>query len=325
MRRREWLTWAGALPLLGPHARAQGTLPVIGFLNPVSPDTYAFNVAAFRDGLASVGFVEGRNVRIEYRWGKGDYARLPALAAELAALNVAAIAATGDIASARAAKAASKTIPVVFTIGADPVGHGLVTSLNRPGGNVTGVHLFSSILSAKRIELLTQFAPKARRIALIMNPDNFTAAAEQEQGLAAVRTLNREAVVVNISKPDEVAGALAEALRLKADSYATASDPLILDRRGEIVAFGQTHGLPGIGFVRQFASAGALLSYGPSITWMYQQAGVYIGRILKGAKPADLPVLQPTGFEFVVNLKTASALGLDPRPNLLLAADDVIQ
>jgi len=282
-------------------------------------------VAAFRDGLASVGFVEGRNVRIEYRWGKGDYARLPALAAELAALNVAAIAATGDIASARAAKAASKTIPVVFTIGADPVGHGLVASLNRPGGNVTGVHLFSSILSGKRIELLTQFAPKARRIALIMNPDNFTAAAEQEQGLAAVRTLNREAVVVNLSKPDEVAGALAEALRLKADSYATASDPLILDRRGEIVAFGQTHGLPGIGFVRQFASAGALLSYGPSITWMYHQAGVYIGRILKGAKPADLPVVQPTGFEFVVNLKTASALGLDPRPTLLLAADEVIQ
>jgi putative ABC transport system substrate-binding protein len=185
--------------------------------------------------------------------------------------------------------------------------------------------LFSSILSGKRIELLTQFAPKARRIALIMNPDNFTAAAEQEQGLAAVRTLNREAVVVNLSKPDEVAGALAEALRLKADSYATASDPLILDRRGEIVAFGQTHGLPGIGFVRQFASAGALLSYGPSITWMYHQAGVYIGRILKGAKPADLPVVQPTGFEFVVNLKTASALGLDPRPTLLLAADEVIQ
>ena len=300
-------------------------MPVVGFLNPVSPDTYAFNVVAFREGLAEAGFVEGRNVRIEYRWGRGDYAQLPALAAELAALNVAAIAATGDIASARAAKGSTSTIPVVFTIGADPVGHGLVKSLNRPGGNLTGVNLFSSILSAKRIELLTEIAPIARRIALVMNPDNFTARAEQEQGIAGARALNREAFVVNARKPDEIAGALAEALRLKADSYVTASDPLILDRRAEIVAFGQAHGLPGIGFVRQFADGGALLSYGPSITWMYRQAGLYIGAILKGAKPAELPVVQPTGFELLVNLKTAAALGLNPRPALLLSANEVIR
>jgi putative ABC transport system substrate-binding protein len=325
MRRRNVVAFLGAAPLMTHRARAQRAIPVVGFLNPVSPDTYAFNVAAFREGLAKAGFVEGHNVRIEYRWGKGDYSRLPALAAELAAMNVAAIAATGDIASARAAKAASSSIPIVFTIGADPVGHGLVASLNRPGGNLTGVNLFSSILSAKRIDLLTQIAPKTRRIALIMNPDNFTAMAEQQEGLAGARALNRDAFVVNARKPDEIAGALEEALRLKADSYVTASDPLILDRRGEIISFGQTHGLPGIGFVRQFATSGALLSYGPSITWMYRQAGLYVGEILKGTRPADLPVMQPTGFELVLNLKTAAALGLDPQRSLLLSADEVIR
>jgi putative ABC transport system substrate-binding protein len=300
-------------------------MPVVGFLNPVSPDTYAFNAAAFRDGLAKAGFVEGRNVRIEYRWGKGNYSTLPALAAELAAMKVAAIAATGDIASARAALSATRTIPIVFTIGADPVRHGLVASLNRPGGNTPGVNLFSSILSAKRVELLTGIAPKTRRIAFVMNPDNFTAQAEQHEGVAAARALNRDAVVVNARTPDEIRGALAEALRLKADSYITASDPLILDRRGEIVAFGQAHGLPGVGFVKQFATIGALLSYGPSITWMYHQAGVYVGEILKGAKPAELPVMQPTGFELVVNLKTAAALGLQPGQGLLVSADEVIR
>lgn len=325
MRRRKLVAFFGAAPLLVRRASAQRAMPTVGFMNPVSPETYAFNVAAFREGLAKAGFVEGRNVRIEYRWAEGDYSRLPAMAAELASLKVAAIAATGDIASARAAKAATSTIPIVFTIGADPVGHGLVESLNRPGGNVTGVNLFSSILSAKRVELLTEIAPKTRRIAFIMNPDNFTAKAEQDEGLAGARALHREAFVVNARKPDEIGTALAEALRLKADSYVTASDPLILDRRGEIVAFGQAHGLPGVGFVRQFATSGAVLSYGPSITWMYYQAGVYIGEILKGAKPAELPVMQPTGFELVVNLKTAAALGLEARPSLLLSANEVIK
>ena len=325
MKRRSLLAFFGTAPLVSRPARAQREVPVVGFMNPVSPDTYAFNAAAFREGLAEAGFVEGRNVRIEYRWAKGDYAQLPALAAELAALKVVAIAATGDIASARAAKGATSTIPIVFTVGADPVGHGLVASLNRPGGNVTGVNLFSSILSGKRIELLAEIAPNARRIAFVMNPDNLTAAAEQQDGIAGARALNRELFVVNARKPDEIAGALAEALRLKADSYLTATDPLILDRRGEIVAWGQGNRLPGMGFVRQFATGGGLISYGPSITWMYRQAGVYVGAILKGAKPAELPVVQPTGFELVVNLKTAAALGLEPRPSLLLSANEVIR
>ena len=325
MRRRNFLSLAGAAPWVASRARAQGSVPVVGFLNPVSPDTYAFNAESFRNGLAKVGFVDGRNVRIEYRWGKGDYSRLPAMAAELAAMQVAVIAATGDNASARAAKAATTTIPIVFTVGADPVGHGLVSSLGRPGGNLTGINLFSSILSAKRVELLTQIAPKVRRVALVLNPDNLSAAAEQQDCIAGARALGREALVVNARKPDEIAGALAEALRLKADSYITATDPLILDRRGDIVGFGQMHGLPGVGFVRQFATAGALLSYGPSITWMYHQAGIYVGEILKGAKPADLPVVQPTGFELVVNLKTAATLGLDASSPLLLSANEVIR
>ena len=325
MKRRSLLTFLGAAPLAGRHARAQRAVPVVGFMNPVSPDTYAFNADAFREGLAEAGFVEGRNVRVEYRWAGGDYARLPALAAELAAMKVDAIAATGDIASARAAKAATSEIPIVFTIGADPVGHGLVASLNRPGGNLTGVNLFSSILSGKRLELLTDIAPRVRRIALVMNPDNFTAKAEQQDCIAGAHALNREAIVVNARKPDEIARALAEAQRLGADAYITATDPLILDRRGEIVAWGHARGIPGVGFVRQFATGGALISYGPSIVWMYRQAGRYVGAVLKGAKPAQMPVMQPTGFELVVNLKTAAALGLEPRPSFLVLADEVIR
>ena len=325
MKRRQFITLIAGAPFVARQALAQPAVPVVGFLNPVSPDTYAFLAVAFREGLAKAGFVEGRNVRIEYRWGKGDYASLPAMAEELAALNVAAIAATGDIASARAAQRATRTIPIVFTIGADPVRHGLVQSLNRPGGNTTGVHLFSSLLAGKRIELLSEFAPKTRRVALVMNPDNFTAAAEKEDGIAGARTLGREAIVVNARNPGEIEGALENVLRASADSLITASDPLILDRRGQILEFAQKHGLPVVGFVRQFAMGGALLSYGPSITWMYQQAGLYIGEILKGAKAAELPVMQPTDFDFVVNLKTAARLGLNAPPALLLRADEVIE
>ncbi|HVL73577.1 MAG TPA: ABC transporter substrate-binding protein [Beijerinckiaceae bacterium] len=325
MRRREFLAFAAAAPLGAARARAQTGVPVVGFLNPVSPDTYGFTAAAFREGLARAGFVEGRNVRIAYRWGRGDYGRLPALARELAALNVAAIAATGDIASARAAQAATRTIPIVFTIGADPVRHGLVASLARPGGNTTGIHLFSSILSAKRIEFLVEMAPKVRRIALIMNPDNFTAEAEQQQGLEGARALGREAFVVEARHPHEMDAAFSEIRRRAGDSYITASDPLILDRRAEIVRFGQENGLAGIGFVRQFAALGALASYGPSIVWMYERAGLYVGEILKGAKPAELPVLQPTEFETVINLKAAQALNLDPPPLLLARATEIIE
>jgi putative ABC transport system substrate-binding protein len=300
-------------------------MPVVGFLNPASPNTYSFAVAAFREGLAKAGFVEGRNVIIEYRWGNGDYNLLPELARDLVERNVVAIAATGDVASARAAQSATRSIPIVFTIGADPVRHGLVASLNRPGANVTGVNLFSSVLSGKRVGLLTEIAPRVRRIALLMNPDNFSAEAEQREAQDGARALGCEAFVVNARNPGEIEGALAEMIRLKGDSFVTASDPLILDRRGQILQFAQQHALPGIGFVRQYAVAGALLSYGPSITWMYVQAGVYVGQVLKGVKPADLPVMQPTQFETVINLKTAKALGLEPPPVILAQASEVIE
>jgi putative ABC transport system substrate-binding protein len=325
MNRREALAVLGGAPFATCGAYAQDALPVVGFLNPVSPDTYGFTAAAFREGLAKAGFVEGRNVRIEYRWGRGDYTLLPALAAELAAMKVAAIAATGDIASARAAKGATAEIPIVFTVGADPVRHGLVASLNRPGGNLTGINLFSSILSAKRVEALIEIAPAIRRIALIMNPNNFAAEAEQRDAREGAKALGREAVIVNARNPGEIEPALAEALRLGADSFITATDPLILDQRGPILAFAMARGMPVAGFVRQFAVGGAVLSYGPSLTWMYHQAGVYIGAILKGARPADLPVMQPTSFEFLINIKTAAALGLTVPPLLLARADEVIE
>ena len=238
--------------------------------------------------------------------------------------NVLAIAATGDVASARAAQAATSTVPIVFTIGADPVRHGLVASLSRPGGNTTGINLFSSVLSAKRVELLCEIAPKSRRVALLMNPDNLTAEAERQSAEDGARTLGRETFVLNMRTPKEIGDAFVELVRRKGDSIITASDPLLLDRRAQIVGFARQHSLFSIGFVRQFATAGALLSYGPSITWMYQQAGAHVGEILKGAKPAELPVLQPTHFETIINLKTAQALQLEPSPLFLAKATEII-
>lgn len=325
MRRRDLLKLIGASPVIAHQVIAQPAMPVVGFLNPASPDTYGFNAASFRDGLAKVGLIEGQNVRIEYRWAKGDYSLLPTLAADLVANKVLAIAATGDVASARAAQAATRTIPIVFTIGADPVRHGLVNSLSRPGGNVTGINLFSSVLSGKRVELLSEIAPQSRRIALLMNPDNLTAEAEQQSAEGVARALGRETFVLNMRTPKEIDDAFAELGRRKGDSFITASDPLLLDRRAQIVGFAQRHSLPAVGFVRQFAVAGALLSYGPSITWMYEQAGAYVGEILKGAKAAELPVLQPTHFETIINSKAARALQLEPPPLLLALATEIIQ
>jgi putative ABC transport system substrate-binding protein len=324
MRRRAFLSLVGAACLLPTSARAQQSLPVIGFLNPVSSDTYSFLADAFGRGLAKAGFVDGRNVRIEYRWGDGDYGRLGPMASDLASRGVSVIAATGDIASARAAQAATRNIPTVFTIGGNPVTHGLVASLNRPGGNITGVYLFSSIMSAKRLQLLFEFAPQIRRVGLFMNPDNFTAEAEQKEAIEFTAATGREAIPVNARNPSELEAALGLAGRLGIDSYLTASDPLILDRRGRIIAFGQQNRLPGIGFVRQFSVGGTLLSYGPSIVWMYEQCGEYVGAILKGAKVAELPVVQPTDFDFAINLRTATALGLTAPPSLLTQATEII-
>jgi len=326
MRRREFITLAGsavaALPL---EALAQQQIPLVGFLNSASSDTYRFNADSFREGLTKAGFVEGRNVRIEERWANGDYAALPTLAAELVATGVAAIAATGDVASARAAQRASSTVPVVFTIGGDPVRFGLVNSLNRPGGNVTGILFNQNVLGAKRVELLREVAPNTSRVALLMNPTNPNVKVEEADAEAGAKELGLETVTLLAANAQEMDAALEQLLNAKVDAFITATDPILLDRREQIVSFANRHKLPVIGFVRQFATAGALSSYGPSISWMYRQAGEYIGKILKGSKPAEMPVLQPTEFELVINLKTAKTIGLTIPRTLLVRADEVIE
>lgn len=303
----------------------QRPLPTIGYLNGTSPDNYGFTVAAFRDGLRELGFVEGENCRIEFRWGYGDYGRLPALARELAALGVRAIAATGDIASVRAARAATQSIPIVFTIGGDPVRFGLVASMARPGGNVTGASLLSSLLGAKRIEILHTLAPHARHVALLMNPDNPTAIPEQEDSRQGARMLGLESTVIDARNRAELVAALSETDRIGADALTTGSDPVMLSERQLVVDYARGRRIPGVYFVRQFVDAGGLVSYGPNITWMYRQAGRYIGMILRGQSPAELPVVQPTHFELVVNLQLVRALGLPEPASLLQGADDVIE
>jgi putative tryptophan/tyrosine transport system substrate-binding protein len=324
MRRREFIIGAAAIsvPFV---AAAQQRTPLVGFLNSASPETYRFNADSFREGLAKAGFVEGRNVRIEERWARGDYAALPALAAELVSMGVAAIAATGDVASARAAQQASSRVPVVFTIGGDPVRFGLIKSVNRPGSNVTGILFNQNVLGAKRVELVREIAPKVSRVALLMNPTNPNVKVEEADAVAGAEKLGLETVTLYARNPPEIDAAFKQLLDAKTDAIITGTDPIILDRREQIVAFASRNKLPTMGFVRQFAVVGALLSYGPSISWMYRQAGDYVGQILKGADPAEMPVLQPTHFELVVNLKTATALDVTVPPTMLARADEVIE
>jgi len=326
MRRREFIAFiAGAAAGLPLAAMAQRQMPLVGFLNSASPDTYRFNADSFREGLAKAGFVEGRNVRIEERWARGDYGALPALAAELVAMGVAAIAATGDVASARAAQLASNTVPVVFTIGGDPVRHGLVESINRPGRHVTGILFNPNVLGAKRVELLREIAPDISRIALLMNPTNPNFKIEEADAEAGAKKLGVETVTLTARNASEMETALQQLLSAKAQALITASDPILLDRREQIASFALRHKVLAMGFVQQIALAGGLLSYGPSISWMYRQAGDYVGQLLKGSNPAEMPVLQPTLYELVINLKTAKALGLTVPPSLLARADEVIE
>jgi putative ABC transport system substrate-binding protein len=250
---------------------------------------------------------------------------LPALAAELVAKGVVAIAATGDVASARAAQRATSTVPVVFTIGGDPVRFGLVKSINRPGGNVTGILFNQNVLGAKRVELLRGIAPNISRVALLMNPTNPNVKIEEADAEAGAKKLGLETVTLLATNAHEMNAALEQLLTTKADAFITGTDPILLDRREQIVSFAHPHKLPAVGFVRQFAAVGALSSYGPSISWMYHQAGEYVGQILKGSNPAEMPVLQPTQFEFVINLKTAKDFGLTIPPTLLALADEVIE
>ena len=261
MRRREFIAGLGGAAAWPMVARAQQQMPLVGFLNSASPDTYRFNADSFREGLAKAGFVEGRNVRIEERWARGDYDALPALAAELVGMGVVATAATGDVASARAAQRASNAVPVVFTIGGDPVLFELVKSINRPGANVTGILFNQNVLSAKRVELLREIAPNISRVALLMNPTNPNVEVEQTEAEVAAKKLGLEIVTLNARNANEIDSAFEQLLSARADAFITATDPILLDRREQIVSFAHRQRLPAVYYVRQFAAVGGLLSY----------------------------------------------------------------
>jgi len=324
MRRREFVTLLGGAaswPLL---ARAQATPPVVGFLNPNLAENYAFNAAAFRDGLKETGYVDGQNVTIQYSWAGGDYGRLPALATELAQRKVSVIAATGDIASARAAQAATKTIPIVFIVGNDPEKFGLVASHNRPGGNITGISLITSLLGAKQFEVLSELLPSIELFALLMNPDNGNPEIDLKNLQNAAGTAGRRTFVVKAAKPAEFDAAFAAAVQQKAGGIFIASDPMFLAERKHLISLAAQHAIPLICSFREFVVGGGLVSYGPSITGVYREAGVYVGRILRGAQPSDLPVILPTKFDLVINLKTANTLGVKLPQTLLARADELI-
>jgi putative ABC transport system substrate-binding protein len=324
--RREFLIGLGAATLWPLAGRAQQTrVPVIGFLGSTSPGPYASNVAAFRQGLAETGYVEGQNVAIEYRWAEGNYDRLPELAADLVGRKVDLIAASGGNVAALAAKGGTSTIPIVFASGGDPVGSGVVPSLARPGGNVTGVTFMIAELTPKRLELLAELVPQARVTGLLVNPDSPGTEGTIQATQEAARGRGLQLVILKASSESEIDVAFATLAQLHAGGLLLAADPFFASRREQLVALASRHAVPAIYPVREFADAGGLISYGASITFVYHQVGIYAGKILKGAKPADMPVQQPTKFELVVNLKTAKALGLTVPKTLLVGADEIIE
>jgi putative ABC transport system substrate-binding protein len=328
MRRRQFIAGLGSAAAWPLVVRAQqAAVPVAGFLNSGSLDRYRLLLDAFRQGLKDGGYVQGRNVAIESRWAEGQSARLPEQAADLVRRRVSLIAATGGSASAHAAKAATATIPipVLFIGGPDPVADGLVSSLNRPGGNLTGVGVNTSALMPKRVQLLLELIPSAAKIALLQNRDSAGADAAQKDVEAAIRALGRQMIPLMISSLSDLETAFVSAVRQHADALLVGSNAIFTNRRAEIVGLAARHALPAAYAWREFVEAGGLASYGPNMEWAYRQIGQYASRILKGAKPADLPVMLPTKYEFVINLKTAKALGLTIREGLLASADEVIQ
>jgi len=316
------LAGAAAYPLLA--GAQQNALPVIGFLSTRLPGEAAAVVAAFHRGLAETGYVDGQNSAIEYRWAEGRYDRLPALTADLVGRKVDVIVATGGTASALAAKSATSTVPIVF-LSSDPVKYGLIASLSRPGGNLTGFSMLGNELLPKRLELLSELVPQARVIALLVNPNY----AETERAIGdaqeAARVKGVQLQILKASTEREIDAAFASLVQLHACPLVVAGDPFFDGRREQLVALALRHAVPAIYWWREYAASGGLISYGPNLAAAYRQAGVYAGRILNGAKPADLPVQQPTTFELVVNLKTAKALGLTVPSSILARADEVIE
>jgi putative ABC transport system substrate-binding protein len=290
-----------------------------------SPAESEYLVKAFRTGLNELGYVEGRNVSVEYRWADGHYDRLPALAAELVGRRVAAIAATGGSVSGLAAKAATATTPIVFSSGGDAVKLGLVASLNRPGGNVTGVNLIFGALGAKRLELLRDLIPQATTIAMLVNLNYPSASTEVQETEAGARSLGLQLHVFNATVESEFERAFAAITAQRVAGLLVGDDPFLQSRRDKLVQLAANHAIPAIYFSRDFSDAGGLMSYGPSIIDAYRLVGFYIGRVLNGERPADLPVIQPTKFDLVINLKTAKALQLTVSPTLLARADEVIE
>jgi len=326
MRRREFIRLFGGAAATWPlAARAQQTsAPVVGFLSAVSRIETAHLVAAFQRGLTETGFTEGKNVAIEYQFAEGHYDRLPAQAAELVRRPVDVIVASAPPA-ANAARTATTTIPIIFIVGLDPVAAGLVASFNRPGGNATGISLASGPLGQKRLELVREFAPKAKTVAMLVNPLGPDAAPEIRDMQAAAQANGLEIRMLNASTPSELDVALATLADHRAGALLVGADPFFMVRRKEIVALVTRQGIPAVYPFREFPAAGGLMSYGTNIANAYRQAGIYCGRILKGAKPGDLPVLNPTTFELVINLNAARILGLDIPPALHARSDEVIE
>ena len=324
LRRRQFITLLGGAAVAWPlAARAQQAMPVIGYLHSASPEPYAAMIAAFRNGLAEVGYFDGQNVTIDHRWAEGQFNRLPALAAELVARRPAILVAAGGDVSAAAAKAATTTVPIVFTIGGDPIGYRLVSNLGRPDGNMTGVTFFTITLGPKRLELLRELVPKANKIAMLVNPKSLNPDAKEMQ--EAARAIGQSVHVLHANSERDIDTAFRSLEQARDEALLVVSNPLFTSRRDQIVTLANYQRVPAIYPLREYVASGGLASYGASIKDAYRQSGIYAGRLLKGAKPADLPVMQPTKFELVINLKTAKSLGLEVPLFFQQRADEVIE
>ena len=326
MKRRQFIMLIGGA-VAWPFAAStpQAAMPVVGFLNPTSLDSNVDHLRAFCQGLKEAGYVEGENVAIEYRWAENQIDRLPALAAELVRKQVAVIATTGATSAASAAKAATTTIPIVFLTGADPVESGLVVSLARPGGNLTGINILTIELTAKRLELLRELVPAATRVAVLVNPAGPAPETMLRDVEAAARAMELQVQVLNAGTSQEINAAFASFVRERPDALFVGPDPFFVSRRVQLVHLASRHAVPAAYTQRDYAEAGGLMSYGSNLMDAFRQVGVYTGRILKGAKPADLPVVQASKFELVINHETARMLGLTVPDKLLVAADELIE
>jgi putative ABC transport system substrate-binding protein len=326
LKRRKFITLLGGATAWPLAARAQQqAMPVIGFLCSLSREAVARPLTAFRKGLENVGFREGQTVAVEYRWAEGHYDRLPALAAELVGDQVGVIVTVGGDPPAFAAKAATAKIPIVFMVGRDPVKLGLVASLSRPGGNATGLNLLISEMESKRIDLLRDLAPSAGKFSVLLNPKNADTEAQLSDVQSAAQVLGRQIEIVKASDDQDLEAAFARMIQEKIEGFALVADPFFVNRRDRIISFAARNSIPAVYFVREFADSGGLISYGSNLADAYQQVGLYAGKVLSGVKPSELPVVQPTKFELVINLKTATALRIDVPPKLIALADETIE